>query len=94
MSNELTSLKTCILESEIVPFINSIDFKFSVIPACPIRNIFSNGACPVVRLIENLSLFSEGFPTRFACGNDTLYAKTDFEMGSSNLLRVISRQLV
>jgi hypothetical protein len=23
------------------------------------------------RLVRNLSLFSEGFPTRFACGNDS-----------------------
>jgi hypothetical protein len=35
------------------------------------------------RLVRNLSLFSEGFPTRFACGNDSLEPRTDFEIGSS-----------
>jgi hypothetical protein len=36
-----------------------------------------------LRLIENLSLFSEGFPTRFACGNDSFKARPYFEIGSS-----------
>jgi len=28
------------------------------------------------RLVRNRSLFSEGFPTRFACGNDNLCGLT------------------
>ena len=35
------------------------------------------------RLVRNLSLFSEGFPTHFACGNDSFQSKTDFEIGST-----------
>jgi hypothetical protein len=35
------------------------------------------------RLVRNLSLFSEGFPTRFACGNDSLEPKIDFAIGST-----------
>ena len=34
------------------------------------------------RLVRNLSLFSEGFPTRFACGNDNFKARPYFEIGS------------
>ena len=33
------------------------------------------------RLVRNLSLFSEGFPTRFACGNDGSKSKPYFEIG-------------
>jgi hypothetical protein len=33
---------------------------------------------------ENLSLFPEGFPSRFACGNDSAEARIDFEIGSSD----------
>ena len=42
----------------------------------PITNkIESNATSQLIlsfRLVRNLSLFSEGFPTRFACGNDNL----------------------
>ncbi len=31
---------------------------------------------------EHLSLFSEGFPTRFACENDSFETNTDFEISS------------
>ena len=35
------------------------------------------------RFVRNFSLFSEGFPTRSACGNDSIKARTTIQTGSN-----------